>query len=127
MLFRSNSPWPAGDVVYVLDKSGQLICVNRDNGQVYWLTDLNKGRGRTEDKSLGMFGGRTVKPIWSGPILVDNRLVLVNDWGEAMTFDAKTGEHQKTLKLGDPSYIAPIAYDGMVYVVTDKGDLIAIR
>lgn len=122
-----NSPWPAGDVVYVLDKAGEVICVNRDNGQVYWLVDLNKGRGKTVDKSLGMVGGRVVKPIWSGPILVGNRLVLVNDWGEAVALDAKTGAHQKTLKIGDPSFIAPIVYDGMIYVVTDKGELIAIR
>jgi hypothetical protein len=28
-------------VVYVVDKAGQVICVSRETGQVYWIRDLN--------------------------------------------------------------------------------------
>jgi outer membrane protein assembly factor BamB len=121
-----NSPWPAGDVVYVVSKVGEVIAVNRDNGQIYWIMDLNKGRQRKEGGVMRI-GQQITHPIWSGPMLAGDRLILVNNWGEAVTLDAHTGAHQKTLKLGDGSYIAPIAYDGMVYVVTDGGKLIAIR
>jgi outer membrane protein assembly factor BamB len=41
--------------------------------------------------------------------------------------DAKTGKVLKTIKIGDPIFQAPIAYDGMLYLVTDKGDLVALR
>ena len=121
-----NSPWPAGDVVYVLSQQGELIAVNRDSGQAYWVRDLNAGRDRKKGGVMG-FGGRVVRPVWTGPLLASNRLVLVNNQGEAVALDAKTGEVQKTVQLGGPSYIAPIAYDGMIYVVTDEGDLVAIR
>ena len=121
-----NAPLPVGDVVYVVSKSGQLIVVNRDTGQVYWTRDLNEGRARKEGGIFGFFD-RTVRPAWSGPILASNRLVMVNSFGEAMAFDPKTGAQQAALNLGAPAFIAPTAYNGALYVLTDAGELICIR
>ena len=121
-----NAPWAAGDVVYVVSKAGELITINRENGQIYWITDLNAERVRQEGGVLGI-GDRTVRPIWSGPLLATNRLILVNSDGQAVAVDARTGAEQGTLNLGGPAYIAPIAYNGMIYVLTDEGQLVAIR
>ncbi|NBB53355.1 PQQ-binding-like beta-propeller repeat protein [Rhizobium sp. CRIBSB] len=121
-----NAPLPSGDVVYVVSKTGTLTVINRQTGQVYWTRDLNEGRVRQEGGFLGFFD-RTVRPIWSGPILASNRLVLVNSEGEAVAFNPKTGELLTTLRLGGPAYIAPSAYNGLLYVLTDDGDLVAIR
>ena len=121
-----NAPLPVGDVVYVVSKAGELTVVNRESGQVYWTRDLNEGRVRREGGILG-FGKRTVRPTWSGPILASNRLVLVNSDGEAVAFDPKTGAQQSTVKLGAAAYIAPAAYNGALYVLTDKGELVSIR
>jgi outer membrane protein assembly factor BamB len=121
-----NSPWPAGDVVFVVSKAGEVIAANRENGQVYWLADLNKNRTRKEGRFMRM-GGHLIHPIWTGPLLAGDRLILVNDWGEAVALDAKSGEIKKTIRINDPSYITPIAYDGMIYVMTDKAELVAIR
>jgi len=121
-----NAPLPVGDVVYVVSKSGELTVVNRENGQVYWTRNLNEGRVRQEGGILG-FGKRTVRPTWSGPILASNRLILVNSDGEAVAFDPKTGLQQSSLKLGAAAFIAPAAYNGALYVLTDKGELVSIR
>jgi outer membrane protein assembly factor BamB len=121
-----NAVLPVGDVVYVVSQSGQLVLANRDTGQVYWSRDLNEGRVRQEGGMFGLFD-HTVRPEWSGPILASNRLVLVNSDGEAVAFDPKTGALQSTIKLGGAAFIAPSAYDGALYVLTDNGDLVAIR
>ncbi|MDY6924336.1 MAG: PQQ-binding-like beta-propeller repeat protein [Pseudomonadota bacterium] len=121
-----NAPLPVGDVVYVVSKSGELTVVNRESGQVYWTRDLNEGRARQEGGVFGLWD-RTVRPIWSGPLLASNRLVLTNSYGELVAFDPKTGEQTATLKLGAPVYIAPAAYNGALYVLTDEGQLISIR
>ena len=121
-----NAPLPAGDVVYVVSKSGELTLINRDSGAVYWTRDLNEGRVRQEGGFLGFFD-RTVRPEWSGPILASNRLVLVNSDGEAVAFDPKTGAQTATLRLGSPAYIAPAAYNGALLVLTNDGELISIR
>lgn len=121
-----NAPLPVGDVVFVVSKSGELTVLNRETGQVYWTRDLNEGRVRREGGFLG-FGKRTVRPVWSGPIMASNRLVLVNSDGEAVAFDPKTGTQTASLKLGAAAYIAPAAYNGALYVLTDKGQLVSIR
>ncbi|WP_425983083.1 PQQ-binding-like beta-propeller repeat protein [Brevundimonas sp. TWP1-2-1b1] len=121
-----NAPLPVGDAVFVVSKSGQLITVNRDTGQIYWTRELNEGRIRKEGGFFGFFD-RELTPQWSGPLLASNRLVMVNSFGEAVAFDPKTGAAQTTLKLGAPAYIAPAAYNGALYVLTDNGQLICIR
>lgn len=121
-----QAPLPVGDVVYVVSKAGQLTVINRDTGQVYWTRDLNEGRVRQEGGFLG-FWDRTVRPSWAGPILASNRLVLVNSDGEAVALNPKTGATEGALRLGSPTYVAPIAYDGALIVVTDSGELISIR
>lgn len=121
-----NAPLPAGDVVYVVSKSGELTLVNRDTGAVYWTRDLNEGRVRQEGGLFG-FWDHTVRPEWSGPILASNRLVLVNSDGDAVAFDPKTGAQTASIKLGAAAYIAPAAYNGALYVLTDKGELVSIR
>ena len=121
-----NAPLPVGDAVFVVSKSGQLITANRDTGQIYWTRELNESRERREGGFL-TFGRRTIRPQWSGPLLASNRLVMVNSFGEAVAFDPKTGVAQTTLKLGAPAYIAPAAYNGALYVLTDNGQLICIR
>lgn len=121
-----NAPLPAGDVVYVVSKTGELTVINRDTGQIYWTRDLNEGRERKEGGFLG-FWDREVSPIWSGPILASNRLVMVNSYGEAVAFDPKTGAAQSAINLGAPAYIAPAAYNGALYVLTNTGELVSIR
>ena len=67
-----TTPWPVGDVVYVTDTSGQISCVARESGQVYWITDMNKGIKKPK---------KVKGPLWSGPMLASNRLVIVSDQG----------------------------------------------
>ncbi|HEY5413115.1 MAG TPA: PQQ-binding-like beta-propeller repeat protein, partial [Caulobacteraceae bacterium] len=35
-LSSQDAPWAAGDVVYIISTTGQLVCVARDSGQIYW-------------------------------------------------------------------------------------------
>ncbi len=122
-----NAPLAAGDAVYLVSKTGELVAVNRADGGVFWVKDLNDGRVRQEGGFLGIMD-RTVRPQWSGPILASNRLIAVNSDGQAVAFNPKTGEQIGELKLGGGAiYIAPIAYNGMLYVLTDRGTLISIR
>ena len=110
------TPWPAGDVVYVVDQAGEVVCASRDNGQVYWITDLNKGIKKRKARSM-----------FFGPVLASGHLVVVSDHGKAISLDPHTGAVQRTLDLGSPALIGPIGMNGMLYVVTDKAELVAIR
>jgi outer membrane protein assembly factor BamB len=123
-----TTPLPAGDVVYVVSKDGQVICAARESGQIYWIRDLNAGfKPHRKGGVFGMFGKVSVKPLWSSPLLANGRLIMSSSSGELVALNAKTGEVEKRVELGSPSLIGPIAAGGMIYVVTDTAQLIALR
>ena len=118
-----TSPWPAGDVVFAVGQDGMVVCAARDSGQLYWIADLNAPGLAQKGKKPP----KRVRAVWSSPLLADNRLVMVSDTGEAVALNAKTGVVSKRLKIGDDALLGPIAAGGMIYVATQKADLIAIR
>jgi outer membrane protein assembly factor BamB len=123
-----TTPWAAGDVVYVVSRAGQLICAARESGQIYWIRDLNEGfKGKKKGGFFGLGGHVVQKPLWSSPILANNRLILVGSTGDLVAVNAKTGEVQRRVDLKAPTIIGPIAAGGMIYLVSDTGQLIALR
>jgi outer membrane protein assembly factor BamB len=124
-----TTPLPASDVVYVVAKDGKLVCVARESGQVYWIKDLNAGLVLTKKRgwSMGMLSKTVAKPTWTSPILVNGKLVMGGSNGQVIQVNAKTGDVEKRVEVGEPVDLAPIVAGGMIYVVTDNAQLIALR
>lgn len=123
-----TTPWPAGDVVYVVSKAGEVICVARESGQIYWIRDLGEGREKRAGGFMGLGKKNfTTRPIWSSPLLASKRVIVAGQTGELVAINAVTGEVEKTVNLGGPTLIGPIAANGTIYVVTDEAQLIALR
>jgi outer membrane protein assembly factor BamB len=128
-LAGSTTPWPAGDVVFAVDQTGHVVCASRESGQIYWITDLNAPPPSPPPKK----GKKAKKPpkrinaVWSSPIVANGRVITVSSSGQAVAIDPKTGLVSQRLKLGDDALLGPIAAGSMLYVATDKADLIAIR
>jgi outer membrane protein assembly factor BamB len=123
-----TAPWPAGDVVYVVSKVGEVICASRESGQIYWIKNLNEGfKAKKKGGILGVGGQKQNRPIWSGPLLAGERLLMVGQTGQLVAMNAKTGEIVKRIELKGASTLSPIAMGDTVYVVTQEADLIAIR
>ena len=110
-----TSPWPVGDVVYVIDEKGQVICASRESGGVYWIRDLNAGVKKKK------------RAYWTTPILASNRLITLSSKGEAVAINPKTSVVERHLKIGPDALVGPIAVGGMIYVATDAAELVAIR
>lgn len=123
-----TAPLPVGDVVYVVSKTGEVICASRENGQIYWIRDLNEGfKAKKKGGILGIGGQRQNRPVWSGPLLAADKLLIVGQTGEMVALNAKTGVIEKRIDLKGASTLSPIAMGDTVYVVTMEADLIAIR
>ena len=110
-----TTPWPAGDVVFIVSQAGEVICAARETGQVYWITDLNKGLKKKK------------RALWFGPVLASGRVIVVSDKGQAIALDPKKGTRTGVLNLGADTQMPPIGMNGMLYAVTEKATLVAIR
>ncbi len=113
-----ESPWIAGDYLFVLSNESELIAVNRRNGQINWVTGLPQWED-PEDKD-----GRI---DWTGPILVSDRLILANTLGEAYSVSPYTGRVLGKVDLSDSVSITPIVAQNTLYMLTDDAELVAYR
>ncbi|MFC3070215.1 PQQ-like beta-propeller repeat protein [Phenylobacterium soli] len=123
-----TTPLPVGDVVYVVSKAGQVICASRETGQIFWIRDLNEGFvAKRRGGFFGIGGTKITRPVWSSPLMSNNRILVAGTTGELVALNAKTGAVEKRLDIGAPTLIGPVAAGDTVYVITDTAQLIAIR
>lgn len=122
-----TTPWVSGDVVYVVSRAGEVICIAKETGQVYWIKDLNEGVPTTKKRFFGLGGKKLVRPVWSSPLLASNRLIVGSSTGRLVALNAKTGEMEKNEQIGASVLIGPIAANGTIYIATDKAQLVALR
>ena len=104
-----ETPWVAGDAVYVVDAGGKLVALNRATGEIRWATKL-PGEG-----------------TWSGPVLAGGRLWAASSKGKLAGVDAATGRVTSERDLGGKVFVQPIVADGRMYVLRDDAELVALN
>ena len=113
-----QTPWIAGDFLYVLSSDGALLCLSRIDGAIRWVRSLP----RYEDPD-----DRQDPIVWSGPLLVSDRLIVVGSNGDALSISPYTGRFLGRVALPGDVELPPIAANGMVYILTNDGELVALR
>lgn len=112
-----QTPWVAGDYVFVLGNNNELVCATRE-GRVRWVRQLSRYRNEERKRD----------PIfWVGPVLAGDRLILANSQGEMMQISPETGEPIVKLDIGDSIRIAPIVAGRTLYLLADDATLYAYR
>lgn len=114
-----QTPWVAGDYVYVLTTQSQLLCLTRKEGRVKWIHQLPQWTDPEDTTSDPI--------VWSGPVLVSDRLILVSSDGYAEAISPYTGDLLGRMEIPDGAYIAPVVAGDTVYILTNNADLVALR
>lgn len=114
----TETPWVAGEWVFVVTDDAKLLCIARSSGRIRWITQLPHYKKPKDRKG----------PIsWSGPILAGGRLILTSTTGEILNVAVADGKIGAGVKVGSKIYQAPIVADGTLLVLTDAGRLVAYR
>jgi outer membrane protein assembly factor BamB len=114
----NQSPWVAGDFVYILDNNGEVICLTRDDGRIRWIQNLPVWEDE-EEKEDPIF--------WAGPALAGDRLIVVGTTGEALSLSPYTGEILGRIDLPSGAHLPPIVAGGTLYILADDATLVALR
>ena len=94
-----QTPWAAGDYVYVLDNNARLICLTRKEGKVHWIHQLPQYENPE----------KKVDPIiWAGPVLISDRLVMTSSNGYAEAISPYDGKLAGRVEIPGATTIAPI-------------------
>ncbi|NBV54540.1 MAG: hypothetical protein EBR79_02375, partial [Proteobacteria bacterium] len=113
-IVTSQLPIVVGYQIFILTDNGELVGMNRTDGSVRWVNNLNADMPEQD-------GTRT----WA--CRCGGRLITVSSDGLAVSVDPQTGKRIAATDLDEPVSLAPIVAGGSLYFLTDGGRLIAFR
>lgn len=114
-----DTPWLAGDFIYLLTERNEAVCLSRGNGRIRWVTQLPLTADPDDASSEAL--------NWRGPVLAGKKLIVTNSENEAVTLSPFTGEVMESLALSGPAAVTPVVADGTVYFLTEEAELLAFR
>ena len=109
-----NTPWAAGDALFVVTVNGDLVALSRDDGAVIWTQGLQ--RYENEKKRKGEI-------TWSGPVLAGGHLILTSSTGGLVLADPQDGSVVDSVEAKTGGTIPPVVAGGRVYVIDAEGRL----
>jgi len=113
-----QTPWVAGRYVFLVTDEAELVCLSWGNGNVIWVTEL----GAYEDPEY------LEDPIlWTGPVLVGDRLIVAGSNGEAVAVSPYDGRLLGRLEMPDAVTVPPVVANGTLYILSDDAELVAYR
>jgi outer membrane protein assembly factor BamB len=114
----AETPCMAGEWIFVLSTDAQVAAVNRLDGSVAWVTQLQRFANVEKQRDLIR---------WMGPTLAADRLVVASSTAEALAISPYTGQILGQQELSGPVSVPPVVALLTVFIVTDDGRLLALR
>ena len=114
----AQTPWPAGDSIFVVTQDAQLVALSRQNGAIRWASPLQRYRD-PEDREDPL--------VWAGPVLAGGQLILANSLGQLVFASPEDGSLLHSQSISGPVMIQPAVVDGTLLLMTDGGQLLALR
>lgn len=113
-----ETPWVAGNYVFVISADNEVVCLSRRDGRIYWVASLQ--RWADEEK-------KRERLVWTGPMLVSDRLIVAGSSGEAYAISPYNGDFLGRIEMPDAVTVAPVVANGTVYFLSDDGRVSAYR
>ncbi len=113
-----QSPWIAGDFMYVISNKNELVCLHARSGGIKWIKQLITYKNPDSKND----------PIkWSGPVLAGDLLWMVGSHGKLMAVSPHDGSNKYERKVPKDIYIAPVVAYGNIYLYSDDAELIQVE
>jgi len=113
-----DTPWVAGDFLFVMTADGELLCVARQSGTILWVQSLPRFEDE-EDREDPIF--------WTGPVLVGDRLIAAGSDGRVLAVSPYDGRILGGQSARGAVRVPPVVADRTLFILTDAADLIALR
>ncbi|MEL6335771.1 MAG: PQQ-binding-like beta-propeller repeat protein [Pseudomonadota bacterium] len=110
--------WAAGDSLFLVTDTALLMRLSAQNGATIWQQQLPAFEDE-EDRE---------DPIgYSGPVLVEGRVLFTSSEGELFAFEGVGGSPVGVTDLAGGSVTGPVVLEDTLYVLNDDGTLEAYR
>ena len=113
-----QTPWLAGDWLFVQTTGQALAAISTGDGRVRWLQDLPRWDNPAKQRDA---------LFWSGPLMVNGKLILAGTSSLAVSVNPVDGRILGTQTMSSAVSVAPIAASGTMLILCDDGTLQAFR
>lgn len=110
----AHTPVVSGDALFLVDLSGRMVALSRVSGDVMWVRALPRPREKRDD-------------TYAGPVLAGGALWAISNDGRLAKVDPASGELLSDQDIGAAGFTSPIVAGGQMIVVSDTGEVSALR
>ncbi len=114
----AETPWTAGNFLFVLSGDNQLIALNLEDGRIIWVTPLP--RYKNEEEKTGPL-------VWKGPVMGGGRLILHGTDGEMLEVNATNGKVLRAWDSDRSPAASPVIAAKTLLLLAADGTLTAYR
>lgn len=118
----AGSVWAAGNSVFVVSDLNSLVRLDAATGEQIWSVQLPGYVERRRPQAK-----RDTAYTHHGPIIAGGRVIVASSDGLIREFDPESGDLVATTEINGGATTAPIVVDGVLYVVSTRGQLHAYR
>ncbi len=112
-----NTPAVNNDWIFVLSSDNQVICISAKSGSINWMKKIQDIYGEKYPENAN----------WTGPLLINNDIVIFNDFGDMLELDKSTGKLNEKITIKNANIIKkPIIVNGKMFAITNRSDIYAI-
>lgn len=112
-----QTPWIAGDWLFMVSNESQVIALSRREGKVRWITQLDRFED-PEDKEDRIH--------WQGPAVVGGAVLVFGSHGKGVALNPADGSIGENFRSPDGVMAIAVA-GGTLYLQTEDADLYAYR
>lgn len=117
-IFSVESPWVAGDFIYVLTQDSQVICLYAPTGAIRWVSRLPAYKNEETKKD---------PYSWHGPIMAGGELWIVGAHGQLLALSPTDGKIISHKKVPTRIDVAPVVAQETMYLLREDGELVELR
>lgn len=112
-----NTPVVNNNWIFVLSSDNQIICISAKSGNINWMKKIQDVYGEKYPENAN----------WTGPLLINNDVVILNDSGDILKLDKSTGNLNKKITIKNANITKkPIIVNGKMFAITNRSDIYAI-
>ncbi|MBI1326821.1 MAG: PQQ-binding-like beta-propeller repeat protein [Alphaproteobacteria bacterium] len=112
-----ETPYIAGNMLFVLTKDNSLLAIDRATGAIRWTLSLPDYTDKDRKKPI----------VFKGPVLAGDRLLLANSEGEVWEVGVMDGKALRQWDAGSAISVPLIVAAETLYLLNDKGTLTAYK
>lgn len=114
-LTSSETPWIAGDNVFLVTTSSEVVAIDSVSGRIRWASQLDRNTRPDDIESARIY--------WAGPVLANDILYVVGNHGFMVGLDPSTGEIVSESEIDLDLFLPPVVANNHLIVLDDDGIL----